>query len=127
MKKILYFFVLSVVSCNQKAADKPDNLIAEDKMAEILYELSVINASRSFRTSNANEVMDINATFFDFHGIDSLQFAVSNAYYASQPKQYLKIVERAEDLLEAQKDSLVGIKKNQQIDTAKVKMRRLKK
>ena len=112
MKPVVVILLILLVACNPNAADKPDDLIGEDKMAELLYELSVINTSRGFRPSDGKEVIGVNSTFFDFHGVDSLQFALSNAYYASHPKLYLRIVERAEVLLESQKDNFIFSKKS---------------
>jgi len=119
MKNFLIIGALILVSCSSNKAEKPDNLISEQKMVEILYELSLINSSRNFRPVGQKESIKINSSFFDYHGIDSLQFAVSNAYYATQPKRYLKIVELAEEMLENQKDSLTAEKKTQKIDTSK--------
>lgn len=127
MKPVVVILLFLLVACNPNAANKPDNLIGEEKMAALLYELSVINASLGFRPSDGKEVIGVNSTFFDFHGVDSLQFALSNAYYAAHPKLYLRIVERAEVLLESQKDSLMGSKKTQKLDTAKVQLRSINK
>lgn len=119
MKNFLIIGALILVSCSSNKAEKPDNLISEQKMVEILYELSLINSSRNFRPVGQKESIKMNSSFFDYHGIDSLQFAVSNAYYATQPKRYLKIVELAEEMLENQKDSLTAVKKTLKIDTSK--------
>ena len=118
----LFLVVISflMVACNPKSADKPENLIGEEKMAELLYELSIINASRGFRPSDGKEVISVNSSFFDFHQVDSLQFSLSNAYYAARPKQYLKIVELSEQLLASREDSLIGSQKIKKPDAVKV-------
>lgn len=127
MNKFIILGALLWVSCNPKGADKPKNLIPEEKMAQVLYELSVINASRGFRPVNGEDLNSANTSFFDFHGVDSLQFAASNAYYAARPKLYLKIMNLAEELMDAQKDSLLAGKKIQKMDSVKLTFRHLEK
>jgi len=127
MKNYLIIVALFLASCSSNKVEKPDNLISEQKMVEVLYELSLINASRNYRPVGQKESIKMNSSFFDYHGIDSLQFAVSNAYYATQPKRYLKIVELAEEMLENQKDSLVEVKEVQKIDSTIVPLRNSKK
>lgn len=123
MKKTLFIAFLLLVSCSPSQRDKPENVISEQKMAQVIFELSVINASKGFRPADGAFLNYANTSFFDHHGIDSLQFALSNAYYAARPKVYLKIVERAEQLLETHTDSLVGTESIKKLDPKKVQVR----
>ena len=73
-----------VMACSRKnEPKKPDNLISEAKMEQILYDLYIINAAKG-----VNRKMLETKGFFPEsyvlkkHEIDSVEFAESNAYYA---------------------------------------------
>jgi hypothetical protein len=44
MKKYYYFCRLFGISCKEDAVDKPSKLIAEDKMIDVMYDLSILDA-----------------------------------------------------------------------------------
>jgi hypothetical protein len=43
MKKIL-LLLFRIISCKEDAVDKPSKLIAEDKMIDVMYDLSILDA-----------------------------------------------------------------------------------
>ncbi len=104
MKK-LYSIVLiiALLSCNDTLLEKPDSLIPEDKMVEILKDLAIVNAAKSTNVAvlHDNDIEPM-AYIFEKHGIDSLQFVESDRYYASIPPQYEKIYKEVESKLEKQ-------------------------
>ncbi|UZH56362.1 DUF4296 domain-containing protein [Salinimicrobium tongyeongense] len=104
MKKLLLIFmVFSVlVSCQEiTRSSKPDNLIPEDKMVEVLTEISLLHGARSYNKALMEE-KGINAYPYltKKYGIDSTQLAQSNEYYAQNYRQYEKIYERVKENLE---------------------------
>jgi len=109
MKKILCFFigVLILLSCQQTPIDKPDNLIDEDTMEDILYDLAILDA---IRTNNPVSLDNKNITastyVYDKYDIDSLQFASSNHYYAADVHNYLKMYQRVEVRLAGEKTKI---------------------
>ena len=109
MKKIFCFFigVLILFSCQQSAVDKPDNLIDEDTMEDIIYDLAVVEAIRTNNPSSL-EKKDLTASsyVYDKYDIDSLQFVSSNHYYASDVHNYLKMYQRIEERLGKEKTKL---------------------
>ncbi len=136
MKK-LYASVLIIclLSCNDTLLEKPDNLIPEDKMVEVLKDLAIVNAAKS--TSIAvlydNDIEPM-AYIFKKHGIDSLQFVESDRYYASLPPEYERIYKKVESELEREtkiieeakevNDSLLRVElenRNRKTDVDKVK------
>lgn len=106
MKKVLcaLSLVFLLVSCHQNAVEKPGNLIDEDKMVDIFYDLSIMEAMKS-QSPYAPEQQSANpkAYIFKKYKIDSLQFTLSNRYYISQIEQYKKMYEKVGERIEAEK------------------------
>ena len=76
-------------SCVQKLIDKPDNLISEEKITLILYDLAILNAAKSTNAAILKDNGIEPMTFlFSKYKIDSIQFVESNRYYASLPEKY---------------------------------------
>ncbi|MDG0967517.1 MAG: DUF4296 domain-containing protein [Flavobacteriaceae bacterium] len=128
MKKSIYFLFILLISCSDVDKDRPANLIGEEQMAQLIFELSIIDASQGFVPEKSKKPVRVHsASFYAYHEIDSLQFNLSSAYYAKHPKQYLRIVNRSKLLLEelekeqskqeekkmmVEKDSLLSEKKD---------------
>lgn len=100
-KYIVVVFLGLLFSCNEKVVDKPENLIPEDKMATILYDISLLNAGKIINESILNEY-DIEPMGYIYtkYGIDSVQFVKSDTYYASIPTVYEAIYTKVKDRLE---------------------------
>ena len=101
MKKAILLALLMLSSCAQMEEFPPENLIGEEKMADLIFELAVLDAAKGFVPKDQKERIVLDAdSFYQFHDIDSTQFTSSNAYYAKQPKAYLRIVSMAKTKLE---------------------------
>ena len=101
MKKAILLALLMLSSCAQVEEVPPENLIGEEKMADLIFELAVLDAAKGFVPKDQKQRIDFDAdSFYQFHEIDSAQFTSSNAYYAKQPKAYLRIVSMAKTKLE---------------------------
>lgn len=110
MKKFLLPITVVVVLFSCKKANvipKPDDLISEKKMIEVLYDLQLLNAARS-NTPELIEENDIlpEAYLYKKHDIDSLQFAQSSLYYASKVEEMIAIYEEVNQRLETKKTEL---------------------
>ena len=93
--------LLMLLSCGKVDQKKPENLIGEEKMADLIFELALFDASKSFVMKGETARIGLDSeSFYKYHNIDSTQFAVSNAYYAKQPKAYLRITSAARIKLE---------------------------
>jgi sulfur relay (sulfurtransferase) DsrF/TusC family protein len=110
----LFSFLMVLVSCKNTPIDKPQNLIEEDKMINILYDNSVLQAikvtnPKSLETRKINT----NKYIFQKYKIDSLQFVKSDLYYASDAdnygKMYKKVIEKIENVRKA--DSIKELSK----------------
>ncbi len=114
MKKIagLLCAVLLLAGCNDKPVEKPDNLIPEDKMVNILYDLSLLDAIRlSDPISIIERKINPSTYIYKKYKIDSLQFAQSNRYYASDIDGYAELYKRVEMRLERDKKSIDSLSK----------------
>ena len=96
MKKTIIMLLIVLSSCSQVEEVPPENLIGEERMADLIFELALLDAAKGFVPKDQKERIDLDAnSFYQFHNIDSAQFTSSNAYYAKQPKAYLRIVSMA--------------------------------
>lgn len=114
MKKCVLLVVafLSLTSCQNDTVEKPDNLIPEEKMVEIIYDLSILQAMRNSNQSVLDSNNINSATYiYKKYKIDSLQFAKSNQFYAAKDiKKYEKMYQSVNEKLLANKavvDTLV--------------------
>ncbi|MDR9456665.1 MAG: DUF4296 domain-containing protein [Salegentibacter sp.] len=114
MKKGLFLLIFTVVfsACqNVEKTKKPDNLIAEDKMVEVLTEISIMTSARNFnkRKFEATGIKPEEYIYEKFE-IDSLQFEQSNAFYAENYTQYENIYRQVKENLQSMKDKLDSIR-----------------
>ncbi|SDB64499.1 protein of unknown function [Flavobacteriaceae bacterium MAR_2010_188] len=96
MKWLSYLLIaLMAVSCYTEAKpEKPKNLIAKEDMADILYDVYILNSAKGIN----KKILEANGVFpekyvFDKYKIDSLQFAQSNEYYAFEIDDYQVIMD----------------------------------
>lgn len=84
-----------------KKPEKPKNLISKDKMVNILIDVKLLaSANTAERKTLDNFGVDRVHYLFEKHNIDSLQFALSNNYYAFNVKEYEEIYTKVKDSLE---------------------------
>jgi hypothetical protein len=105
MKKVrvlLFCFVL-IGSCQNGPIEKPDNLIDQDKMVDIMFDITVLEAMKS-QTALVLETNKINPNTYIYkkYNIDSLQFANSDKYYASNVNKYKEIFDAVNKKIEDQ-------------------------
>jgi len=96
---ILMVLLLVFVSCNN-AIEKPKNLIEKDKMIDILYDISLLEAIKTQNINGGIKNKDANQYIYKKYSIDSTQLAQSNKYYASDVEEYKKMFEEVKTRLE---------------------------
>ena len=113
MKYIIAITLTLTLWCCQdvKRPEIPVNLIPEDQMAEVLTEVYLINAARSFDNRTImDQKIKLDSFFFRKFNIDSVQFVESNAYYTSNLNAYNKLFKKVEErmgLMKVETDSLL--------------------
>lgn len=115
MKIVVMIFSLFVllISCQDGVINKPDRLIERDKMVDIIYDLALLDGIKSRDPLNLQGVSP-NEFVYKKYKIDSLQFAKSNQYYASDIRKYKKIYEEVGVRIENNKayvDTLISKEK----------------
>jgi len=100
------FILLLIIGCDNsiEKPKKPDNLISEAVMVDIMYDAFLLNSAKGVN----KRMLENNGIFpenyiFDKYNIDSTQFANSNNYYAYDTKTYESILKRIREKIEADK------------------------
>ena len=112
MKKVLVFlsFIL-LASCSNSVVSKPKNLIDEDKMVNIFYDLALLEAVRTQIPQEKQYYKGLpNNYIYKKYKIDSLQFVKSNQYYATDIANYKNMYERVKEKLAADTEKLSPVK-----------------
>lgn len=100
---ILLFLLLLMSGCQDvQKTPKPDNLITQDKMVDVLTEIAILHGARSYNKNLLEEKgIDPSRYIYEKYSIDSVQFARSNDYYSENVKQYQEIYSKVKERLEA--------------------------
>lgn len=122
MKKcFLLLVLLSMASCQKKAIEEPANLIPRDKMKQIIYDLSLLQAMRGVNQA-ALDSNGINPATYVYkkYKVDSLQFAKSDQYYAVENiKHYEKMYAEISEAIVKEK-TRIDSELKKETDTTKV-------
>lgn len=114
-KWIILFSVLLVSCQNVEEIKKPENLIPEQKMVEVLTELSILYSAKNYNKKILEETgLPLDSYLYEKHQIDSLQLAQSTAYYAKNYNQFEIIYNQVKMNLEKMKTGLEVIRDEEQ-------------
>lgn len=101
---LISIWMLAGLACNEQVVEKPEDLIARDKMVDILYDLSLLNAGKALDPDALKEKQLQSMDYiYRKYDIDSAQYASSDLYYASVPLEYEAIYRALENRLEEQR------------------------
>ena len=104
---ILLLVCLGMFSCAEKIIPIPENLIDQQTMENILYDLSLLNAGKNTNVTVLHTYDWIPMPFvYKKYKIDSIQFVKSDIYYASMPEKYIEIYTNIDNRLKADKTAL---------------------
>ncbi|TDQ33212.1 DUF4296 domain-containing protein [Zeaxanthinibacter enoshimensis] len=96
-KGLYIFLLLCLAACGEEVIEQPENLIPEEKMTAILYDLAILNAADGTNPSVLEDRgIETMSFLYQKYEIDSAQFVDSDIYYASKPLQYQGMYERIE-------------------------------
>ena len=87
----------------------PENLISEEKMESIIFDIMILNASSSYDLKIDNNMIS-DELIFRKHDIDSAQFYDSELYYSKNPKIHFNIYSNVKRRIQKSIDSLKNIK-----------------
>jgi hypothetical protein len=104
---ISFFVIIYLLSCSNKSAKKPNNLISLKTMEEVIYDVYMLNAIKiSNKKLLQNEEVSFEKEIFEKYNIDSLQFAKSNDFYAADFETYKALIERIKKRMDSNKKAL---------------------
>lgn len=115
LASVLMILFLTMGCQDIKRSPKPDDLIPEDKMADVLTEISLLHGARSYN-KDLMEAKGIKPDryIYEKYGIDSVQFVRSNEYYSEHYKQYQRIYTDVKNKLEALKVEYDSIREQEE-------------
>jgi hypothetical protein len=112
------------VSCKKELVKEPKRLIEKEKMIDIMYDLSLLEA---IKYQNPLSLDSVNSDPKNFvlkkYKVDSLQFAQSNIYYAADYNTYKEMYDEIGKRLAVKQravDSIVKIEEKMAAKVAKV-------
>ena len=123
----LLVFMLALTGCqNVERPQKPDHLLDEDQMTDILYDIAIL---KSIKTYNVNDMraLDINPDTFIYkkYDIDSLQLARNISYYAVDFNKYAALWKRvSERVSQKQEEAEDEMTRGDSTKTLEIKKRR---
>lgn len=117
LKKL--FFIVSIIAfsaCqNIEKSEKPNDLIREDKMVDVISEISLLQSARNFnKRLYENSGIKGQEYIFEKYDIDSVQFKRSNDYYSDNYEVYQRIYDSVKNRFEKMKTDLDTLQKQEQ-------------
>ena len=104
MKKYLLISIL-IIGCSSNA---PENLISEEKMESIIFDIMILNASSGYDLKIDNNMIS-DELIYRKYNIDSAQFYDSELYYSRNPRIHLNIYSNVKRRIQKSIDSLKNI------------------
>ena len=105
MKKDLIICIF-IIGCSSNA---PEDLISEEKMESIIFDIMILNASSGYDLKIDNDMIS-DELIFRKYDIDSAQFYNSELYYSRNPKIHFNIYSNVKRRIQKSVDSLKNIK-----------------
>lgn len=115
MKQLVYILLslIFVVSCTSNTIyKKPDDLIPEDKMVDLLVDLQLALGAKSIKNIEGKKNIDYMHLVYEKYQIDSARFAESNFYYMSDIDKFNKILKKSKNKLQKMKKEYNTLKKD---------------
>lgn len=115
----LVLVLVLLAGCKEKLIEPPADLIPQDRMTEMLYDLAVLNGIKSTNQSLLkNYEIETMPYLYEKYEVDSVQFVLSDQYYASMPQVYQSIYQEVQQRLEDQV-KLIDAARKQRNDSIK--------
>jgi len=115
------FFSVFIIACffwscqNIEEIEKPDNLIPEARMVDVLTELNLLNSAKNYNKRILEETgIQPDTYLYSKYKIDSLQLAESTSYYAKKYDKFDGIYQKVRQNLENMKAKLEVIREEEQ-------------
>ena len=102
MKQVLFLFIsLLMISCSKNPVPKPDNLLDDEVMVDIIYDISILQATDGSMPQKLIENdIKMDQYIFEKYKIDSITYRQNQRYYAANARKYKKIYKKVIEGLE---------------------------
>lgn len=95
------FIIVFIVSCTSNTIYKrPDDLISQDEMVDLIYDIQIAFGAKSSRNKNGDYGVNYMPLVYEKYQIDSARFARSSFYYSTRPDLYSKLMRKVKERLE---------------------------
>ncbi|MCD6354909.1 MAG: DUF4296 domain-containing protein [Prolixibacteraceae bacterium] len=131
MKK--HFFVLivaalAILSCDKELIERPENLIKEKQMIEMMADMHLAEATFNGRRYKDNTVKKSSSSDFYYSVLKKYEvadsvFEKSFVYYASNPKNFEKMYRKVMNIL-SEKEEMYSGKNNKTLELSDPKSKR---
>lgn len=110
MRKIFYTIILfSLFSCNDNPVSTPDNLLGEEVMVDILYDIAILQAAEGYVPEELNSKnIKVDSFIYDKYEIDSITYYQNHKYYAADVKKYKKMYTEVIDRIDSKSKKFEG-------------------
>lgn len=104
---LLALFIVAT-SCKDKVVKEPKHLIEKEKMIDIIYDLAILEASRTQNMGVQYNYPKTGDFLKSKYKIDSLTFAQNIKYYASDMKSYKRMYNKVKKRLDKEGIAING-------------------
>ena len=124
---VIVLFLFLSVSCKKELVKQPAKLIEKEKMIDIMYDLSLLEAMK-YQNPASIDSSETNPTKFILkkYKVDSLQFAQSNMYYAADYDNYKDMFDQIGKRLAVEQRAVDSIVKIEEKKALKLKAKEKK-
>jgi hypothetical protein len=91
-KNILLIIGILIISCSKNPVSKPDILIDDEIMTNILFDIAILQAADGLITYRlAENNIKVNTFIYEKYKIDSITYYQNQKYYAANARKYKKM------------------------------------
>lgn len=102
----------SFFACSRNSAEKPERLLSEDEMVNVLYDMALLQAMQSGISAQLDSSrIDTKNYIYKKYRVDSLSLVQNQKYYAADIENYQKLHKKVTEKLTALKAPLDSLKK----------------
>tara|TARA_B100001175_G_scaffold310808_1_gene314367 strand:+ start:6976 stop:7335 length:360 start_codon:yes stop_codon:yes gene_type:complete len=108
IKKIIFLLSIITFSCKEIVENRsPDDLIPPEQMSKVMADIILMkNIKRESSYIKNKKNLLVPEYLYEKYEIDSLKLAVSQSYYAKNPKKYIPVFKMVEIRLKMLRDSI---------------------
>ena len=102
MKQLFYLlFIVTAISCSKNPVKKPERLLEEEVMVDIIYDVSLLQAIEgAYPNKLIEQNIKPNQFIFEKYQIDSVMYKENQLYFAADSRVYKRIYKKVSERLD---------------------------